>query len=80
MIVHHVVLVPIVIRLYPRVPVVRGVDVDLALEDMGRGVGRVDVCDQGGSHWVGGQVAVGLGRAGWDGWKETKRVSGKAVN
>ncbi|KAI9163634.1 Sn1-specific diacylglycerol lipase beta [Paramyrothecium foliicola] len=46
-VVGHVVLVAIVVELNVRLAVVRRVDVDLAVEDVGRGVSRVDVGDQG---------------------------------
>jgi len=45
MVIGHVVLVAIVIVFDIRLAVVGGVDVELAVEDVGGGVGRVDVGD-----------------------------------
>lgn len=45
-VVGHVVLVAIVVELDVGFAVVGGVDVDLVVEDVGGGVGRVDVCDE----------------------------------
>lgn len=46
MIVGHVILVAIVVELNIRLTVMRGVDVNLAVKDVSRGVGGVDIGDE----------------------------------
>ena len=46
-VVYHVILVAVVVELDVGFTVVRGVDIDGVVEDMGRGVGGVDVLDEG---------------------------------
>ena len=45
MVIVHVVLIAVVVELYVCFPVVGGVDVEFAIEDMGRRVGSVNVTD-----------------------------------
>lgn len=47
MVVVHIVLVAIVVVLDVRLAVVRRVDVDFAIESVGRGVGGIEVSDEG---------------------------------